>query len=140
MKQYTTPEQTAKLIELGFEKPKTPISYSYPDPSEKQKEYEASLGLGPYLATVDQIEFEYAYSIGELIEILPKTIIHEIWWGEEKGMEGVWGLCIDTEATDYGWDVTYTRNSSAYLYRVGRTELIDALYDMIVKLKEEGVI
>jgi hypothetical protein len=23
MKQYTTPEQTAKLIELGFEKPKT---------------------------------------------------------------------------------------------------------------------
>lgn len=116
MKHYTSSKQTAKLIELGFEKPKSIVGHD---------------GYWGY---------DYAYSIGELIEILPKTIIHEIWWGEEKGMEGVWGLCIDTEATDYGWDVTYTRNSSAYLYRVGRTELIDALYDMIVKLKEEGVI
>lgn len=125
MKQYTTPEQTAKLIELGLEKPKNRLVKQRFDRSTS-----SWIVVGE----------EGNYSIGELIEILPKTIIHEIWWGEEKGMEGVWGLCIDTEATDYGWDVTYTRNSSAYLYRVGRTELIDALYNMVVKLKEEGVI
>lgn len=118
MKQYLNSEQTAKLIELGFVRPKG-LADAEPSSGKWVRE---------------------AYAIGELIQMLPKTIIHEIWWGEEKGMEGVWGLCIDTEATDYGWDVTYTRNSSAYLCRVGRTELIDALYDMIVKLKEEGVI
>ena len=41
MRQYTTTEQTAKLIELGFEKPKIAISYSYPKPSDKQMAYEA---------------------------------------------------------------------------------------------------
>lgn len=74
MKQSLSPEQTAKLIELGFEKPNSAISYSYPVQSEEQRAYEASLGLEPYLATVDQIEFEYAYSIGELLSFLPPLI------------------------------------------------------------------
>lgn len=135
MKQYLNSEQTAKLIELGLEKPKSISGFCQRGP------YEYDAETNTKMVVYDDTQYPiYAYSIGELIEILPKTIIHEIWWGEEKGMEGVWGLCIDTEATDYGWDVTYTRNSSAYLYRVGRTELIDALYDMVVKLKEEGVI
>ena len=140
MRQHTTPEQTAKLVGLGFEMPKTPISYSYPEQSDKQKIYEASLGLDPYLATVDQIEFEYAYSIGELIEMLPTTIMDKIWWGKKKGEDGIWGLRIDTGCTDYGWDISYERDNSAYLYREGRSELVDALYDMIIRLKEEGVI
>lgn len=59
MKQYTTTEQTAKLIELGFEKPKSIIyAYAY------QEEEDAD----------PDIEYEYAYSIGELIEMLPKEI------------------------------------------------------------------
>lgn len=127
MKQYTTPEQTAKLIELGLPKPKTPISYSYPDQSEQQKAYEASLGLDPYLATVDQIEFEYAYSIGELIEMLPQTInvfydlsimsSHRGWW-VLYGMIGDGGM----------WSIEH---------EVYRNDLIDALYAMILQLKEK---
>lgn len=50
MKQYTTPEQTAKLIELGFEKPKM---------------------AAPALKWVDgEPTFEPQYTIGELIEML----------------------------------------------------------------------
>lgn len=37
------------------------------------------------------------------------------------------------------WTVDYS-NILGELYFTYRTELIDALYDMIVKLKEEGVI
>lgn len=121
MKQYTTPEQTAKLIELGFEKPKM---------------------AAPALKWVDgEPTFEPQYTIGELIEMLPKTIEHEIWWGNEKGEKGYWGLRIDTDCTEYMWTITYQRSHSAPLGIVGAgEELIDALYEMIVKLKEEGVI
>lgn len=118
MKQYLNEQQTAKLIELGFEKPK---GLADAEPSS-----------GKWVRP--------AYSIGELIEMLPRTITDEIWWGEDKGKEGVWGLRIDTSGTEYGWDISYERDDSAYLYREGRSELIDALYDMIVKLKEKGVI
>lgn len=72
--------------------------------------------------------------------MLPMAITHEIWFGKDKGKEGVWGLRIDTSGTEYGWDISYERPHSAHLYREGRSKLVDALYDMIVKLKEEGVI
>ena len=96
MKQYTTPEQTAKLIELGFEKPASIASV------------EPIYGMGG-------ISVAKAYTIGELIEILGVCLssIHYIgivWAVNAKGLE---------------------RRSE---------ELVDALYDMIVKLKEEGVI
>ena len=120
MKQYTTPEQTAKLIELGLPKPRYYCADKY---------------------TIIHTGFEINdYSMGELIEMLPTTIIDKIWWGKEKGEDGIWGLRIDTGCTDYGWDISYERDNSAYLYREGRSELIDALYDMVIKLKEEGVI
>jgi hypothetical protein len=39
------------------------------------------------------------------------------------------------------WTITYERDYSANLGVVGAgEELIDALYDMVIKLKEEGVI
>ena len=110
MKQYTTPKQTAKLIELGLPRPR---------------------------CLHDGV---LAYNIGELIEMLPTTIMDEIWWGKEKGEDGIWGLRIGTEGTDYSWVISYERDNSAYLYREGRSELIDALYDMIIKLKAEEVI
>ena len=53
MKQYTTIEQTAKLIELGFEMPKNIESHD---------------GYWGY---------DYAYSIGELFSFLPKVISNE---------------------------------------------------------------
>lgn len=52
MKQYTTSEQTAKLIELGFEKP-SPSFYS----------------IG-----ATWVQCEGNYSIGELLSFLPKSI------------------------------------------------------------------
>lgn len=54
MKQYTTPKQTAKLIELGAEKPK----------SVEKVTYIEQYGCG----------YETAYSIGELIEMLPEVL------------------------------------------------------------------
>lgn len=120
MKQYTSEDQTAKLIELGFDKPKM---------------------AAPALKWVDGVPtFEPQYTIGELIEMLPMTITDKIWWGEDKGQGGVWGLRIDTNGTEFMWAVSYERDHSAHLYLEGRTELIDALYDMVIKLKEEGTI
>ena len=53
MKQFTTPEQTAKLIELGFDNPKI---------------------AAPKLKWVDgEPIFEPQYTIGELIEILNRV-------------------------------------------------------------------
>lgn len=92
MKQYTNNKQTAKLIELGFEKP-SPSFYS----------------IG-----ATWVQCEGNYSIGELIEILDKY--------QDK---------LSIVKTEYRWYVNYhTKN----------IELIDALYDMILNLKEEGVI
>lgn len=106
MKQNTTPEQTAKLIELGFEKPKM---------------------AAPALKWVDgEPTFEPQYTIGELIKMLPKMSSKHIRyvatkraWIADVDVLGKQGRC----------------HRGAY-YK----ELIDALFDMIVKLKEEGVI
>lgn len=102
MKQYTTPEQTAKLIELGFEKPK-----SYHD-----IEWDGT----------EAYDYQLDYSIGELIEMLP-TIVDDftLWIGRD-------------ERSDQ-WFVKYSPRSLKLA-----DELIDALYDMILKLKEEGVL
>ena len=96
MKRYTSESQTAKLIELGFAKPKMAV---------------------PALIWVDgEPTFEPQYTIGELIEML--------------------GGVSELEITRYGsgWGV-YDE-----LRAFTSEELIDALYDAIIKLKEEGVI
>lgn len=111
MKQYLNSDQTAKLIGLGFEKPKSIEAY-------RDWHY------------VPFVEQQLVYSIGELIEMLPKTIEVDIWWGREKGKAGTWGLRIDTNGVDYMWTIVVGAGE----------ELIDALYDMVVQLKEEGVI
>lgn len=103
MKHYTSKDQTAKLIELGFKRPKM---------------------AAPALKWVDgEPTFEPQYTIGELIEMLPPhigrwelDIFHNLHFA-------CWTVCIDPEK-----------------YTTAATELIDALYDMVVKLKEEGVI
>ena len=109
MKQDTTPEQTTKLIELGFEKPK----------SIEKVTYIEQYGCG----------YETAYSIGELIEMLPKEITGE-------GLTD--SLSIYTDHNKM-WTVEYS-NVLGALLSTYRTELIDALYDMIIRLKEEEVI
>jgi hypothetical protein len=110
MKQYTTPEQTAKLIELGLEKPKSNHRYW----------------------RGNELIFKNNYSIGELIEMLPPKIEAEM--GDESDDEYAW-LSLEE-----GWDVLY-RSGYYIVERVRHSkELIDALFEMLVQLKEEGVI
>ncbi len=103
MKQYTTPEQTAKLIELGFEKPKSIEVYRD----------------GHCVPFVEQ---QWAYSIGELIEMLPTIVDYFTLW-------------IGRDERSNQWYVKYHPRTL-----VIDEELVDALYEMAVKLKEEGVI
>ena len=110
MKQYTSPDQTAKLIELGFEKPNSIASV---DPI---------YGMGG-------ISVAKAYTIGELIEMLPKHIEIESQWCR-----------LDIYPTKNKWHINYDNIVFNSLAKAYETELIDALYEMIIKLKEEGVI
>lgn len=96
MKQYTTPEQTAKLIELGFEKPKSIEVYRD----------------GHYVPFVEQ---RLVYSIGELIEMLGYDLYSMRYLGMSWEAKGEQVAVINEE-------------------------LIDALYAIILQLKEEGVI
>lgn len=91
MKQYTSKDQTAKLIESGFPKPK-----------------------GICLSSDNDVMVRGAYSIGELIEFLE----HKIYRIEN----------------DMQWLV-----DGARFYRAD-DELINALFEACVTLKEEGVI
>ena len=108
MKLHTTPEQTAKLIELGFEKPKG----WYADGVTNNINLDVNINR-------DQMMFNY--SIGELIGMLP-TYIH------------IYNL-RDEISGEWFWNITL-------LYRgnIKSKELVDVLFDQIVKLKEEGVI
>lgn len=111
MEQYTSNDQTAKLIELGFEKPKSIIDV-WAHETDIDMEY----------------EYEYAYSIGELIEMLPHSMAFS---------DGGWNLCIDADiyGEELAWQVGFIGE-----FFVKDKELIDALYDMIIMLKEEGAI
>ncbi len=109
MKQFTTPEQTAKLIELGFEKPKS-IERMVPQPV-----------VDGYVHLVPQ----KAYSIGELIDILPISF-------ETDNDDTCW-LEIEAGAV---WSVSYSSFGFTD-YDCERKELIDALFDMLVNLEEE---
>ena len=107
MKQYTTPDQTAKLIELGFEKPCSIASV------------EPIYGMGG-------ISIAKAYSIGELIEMLPEYASQRLRYVATKR---AWIFDVDILGKQ-------GRCHRGAYYK----ELIDALFDMVVKLKEEGVI
>ena len=110
MRQFTTPEQTAKLIELGFAEPKM---------------------AAPVLKWVDgEPTFVPQYTIGELIEMLPLRI---------TGNYGIW-YYFSVFAHQTYWRVAYTDDNEIPLIDSESVHLIDALYDMAVTLKEEGVI
>lgn len=108
MKQYTTPEQTAKLIELGFEKPKSIEVYRD----------------GHCVPFVEQ---QWAYSIGELIEMLPR-LIHRLYCRNIIG-----------SSVKYSFDDPFGNTPALYHFLQNR-ELIDNLFEAVVELKEEGVI
>lgn len=111
-KQYTTPEQTAKLIEFGFEKPKN---------TQYIQRAKARNLRSPFIE-FGEPEFDGSYSIGELIEMLP-TIVDDF------------TLWIGRDERSNQWFVKYHPRSLKLA-----EELIDALYEMVMVLKEEGVI
>ena len=115
MKLCTDASQTAKLIELGFEKPKSIEEYT------------------PKGVLVG-LKQRYTYSIGELIEMLPQYL-------DYKG--GVADMPIDYYALTIRQNVVMYCDPYMDWVEIqcnDHKELIDNLYDMIVKLKEEGVI
>ena len=117
MKMFTNSEQTAKLIELGFEKPCSIASV------------EPIYGMGG-------ISVAKAYSVGELIEILPIYC-----WYRYDDRE--FRAQIQIKFYLSRWHIVYLKfeeDHCGHLYDCGSDELIDALYNMIVRLKEEGVI
>lgn len=106
MKQYLTPEQTAKLIELGFDKPK-----SYHD-----IEWDGT----------EAYDYQLDYSIGELIEMLPESASQRLRY----------------VATKRAWifDVDMLGKQGKCHKGIYYADLVDALYYMVIKLKENGVI
>lgn len=119
MKQYLDQQQTAKLIELGFEKPK---NTQYIQRAKARNLHSPFIEFG-------EPEFEGSYTIGELIEMLPKEI-------NKDTLPGTFRVYIDHNKM---WAVDYCsmlgeQNST------NSTELIDAFYATILQLKEGGVI
>lgn len=91
---------TAKLIELG-----------YPSPMSEVKAERAG----------DNYWCNPAYSIGELINLLPRKL-------------GGWALSIDSCVEWEQWHVYY----NPALWMIRSTELIYALFNALVKIKQEA--
>ena len=103
MRQYTNKEQTQHLIELGFSRPDTISEVNYYDE-----------------AYTTETEFEYAYSIGELISFLESYVEDAtdelLIWKDSI----FWHTRLTSDNVGSGCDV----------------ELINALYNYLVELKE----
>lgn len=126
MKQYTNESQTTKLIELGFEKPKNISGYCQRD------RYEYDAENNTKMLVYDDAHYPiYRYSIGELIEMLPEAVC--------LSYDDSVHYYLEISSNALYWNVAY-KDGSYEAYSVESDELIDALYYMIVKLKEEGVI
>ena len=110
MRQFTTKAQTGKLMELGLPNPKAVVPET--------------------LSAVNSIAvYGSAYSVGELIEFLPKTIEWE---------EAVYSRVIDVECVAYySWDYEVYFGSNLIFED---KELIDSLFKACVTLKAEGII
>ena len=115
MKQYLDKQQTAKLIELGFEKPINTVVKEEPIYREGS------------IIDWKPIAEEGSYSIGELIEMLPEVLAPS----NDTDLE----MPLNISTDSLMWAVEYDG-----AYETASVELIDALCDMVVRLKEEGVI
>lgn len=111
MKQFTTVEQTAKLIELGFEKPKSVLLYAQ------------SIDCDNNYGWKGEVKQYGNYSIGELIEMLPPKL-------------GGHHLSIERYIEYDQWLVCYEISMSGSI----APELCDALYNMIVKMEKYKMI
>lgn len=108
MKLYTDEIQTAKLIELGFEKPKSISGYCQRGPYEYDAETNTKMVV--YDDTLYPI---YAYSIGELLEFV-----------DDFEVIKTYDKCL----------AVYNGTGTHFYGK----EIIDALFELCVQLKEEG--
>ena len=109
MKQFLDEVQTAHLISLGFPKPKSV----------------SKLTLDLDMDTIPS----FNYSIGELLEFLPKQIENE------NELPKV----LEIHTCRNYWIVYYS-NFRKIGYYYHSKELIDAIYNMVVELKKDEVI
>lgn len=121
MKHYTTPEQTAKLIELGFEKPKFEVETQMCNVKGQPLRVATIVG---------------DYSIGELIEKLPTYCWYK--YGD-KAYRAQLKIFFALGKVHIAYR-KFEDGHVGHLYGTQGDELIDALYDMIIKLKELRVI
>lgn len=119
MRQYTTPEQTAHLMELGFEKPK---GWYADGVTNNIKLY----------VNIDENPMMFNYSIGELIEMLPEAIC------ESKDDDYHYFLSIETDSLT--WKVFYESEDEIVLCSTFGVELVDALCSMVTMLKRQGTL
>lgn len=122
MKQYTDKDQTIKLIELGFPKPARIVAIGRFPPKGTLARYAS------YKDDFDSVSCYEGYSIGELIEFLPKRV------GDAQ---------IDFFAAVGKWFVRYEDRHELPPITIKQwhsRELINSLFDACVTLKEEGVI
>lgn len=115
MKQYTSQDQTAKLIELGFPRPK---GWGNKDISN-----------GMSIALYNDGREDFNYSVGELIEFLPTSFSKK-----DKYFH------LDIFPARAGWFILYATYNREESHRNFKRELIDALFCACVTLKEEGLI
>lgn len=120
MKQYTNESQTAKLIELGFEKPK----------NTRYIQRAKARNLHSPFVEFEEPEFEGSYSIGELVAFCPPLI--------NRNRFGTATINIFNDGIN--WVVGYDDVNGVMRLTTVDVELIDALCTMCRKLKEEGVI
>lgn len=114
MKQYLSPEQTTKLIELGFETPKNE-GWVLDVANESTP-------------SIQNIVKRQDYSIGELLSFLPENI------AKENEMPSTLNISL----LDGEWCVEYADFLGAD-FSFHSVELIDAIFDMLTKLKEKEV-
>ena len=115
MKQYTNDSQTAKMIELGFEKPKN-----------ERWVLDVANESTP---SIQNIVKRQDYSIGELVSFLPENI------AKENEMPSTLNISL----LNGEWCVEYADFLGAD-FSFSSVELIDAIFNMIKKLKEKEVI
>lgn len=107
MKQFLNETQTAYLEARGIGTPKSVCK----------------LTLDMDMCTIPT----FGYSIGDLLDLLPKKI-----YDEDEDV-------IASLQITSGWEVFYTTYTDIFYYQMNE-ELIDSLYMMVIKLKDKGLI
>lgn len=116
MKLYTDEIQTAKLIELGFEKPKG----WYIDG--------VTNNINLYV-NIDENPMKFNYSIGELIDMLPDAICNS--------NDDSYHYFLSIETDSLIWKVFYESEDEVVLCSTFGVELVDALCSMVTILKRQ---